>query len=174
MKKDEVLSMSKEERQALVSQLYAEEGFTRAQDSSAPWSLTADERAYEKELVVPDNPGYSSISGTDRASMVMCYNLWTKPAKRLKECCGQVLEITDLMCETVQMQDREGVMRATPRIVLVDKDMQGYVCLSVGVFNQLKKLIQVFGPPHWEEPLKIKPYLDRKKSWEILTFELIP
>lgn len=130
--------------------------------------------SFEELLLVPKNPGFSSLKGTDRASKILTYNLWTRPNKRLKDCCGEVLDITDLMCETVKMKNREGVVQNTPRIVLIDDEMQGYVCLSLGVYNQLSKLIQVFGPPTWEEPLKLKPYIEKKNGWEMLTFELLP
>ena len=76
----------------------------------------------------------------------------------LNDCVGQEIEIKDIYVEEKQVVDEEtGELKAKFRTILFDKSGQTYVTGSYGIYNVLKKIVQIYGLPEvWEKPLKVK------------------
>lgn len=95
------------------------------------------------------------------------------PNKKLRDCINMTLNITDVYCETVELVNQEtGEVNQAVRIVLIDKEGVSYQSVSHGVFNSLRKLIQIFGAPTWEDGLPITVKQINNKNRAILTLDI--
>ena len=76
----------------------------------------------------------------------------------LNDCVGQEIEIQDIYIEEKQVIDEEtGELKTKYRTILFDKSGQTYATGSYGIYNVLKKIVQIYGlPESWEKPLKVK------------------
>ena len=61
-----------------------------------------------------------------------------------------------------------------PRIIIVTADGNSYQCVSIGVYQSLKRIFALFGTPEtWAEPLKIKPVLTSTAKGQVLSLQLV-
>ena len=76
----------------------------------------------------------------------------------LNDCVGQEIKIKDIYVEEKQvMDDTTGEMKIKYRTILFDENGQTYATGSYGIYNILKKIVQIYGLPEtWEKPLKVK------------------
>lgn len=76
----------------------------------------------------------------------------------LNDCVGQEIEIQDVYIEEKQVVDEDtGELKTKYRTILFDKSGQTYATGSYGIYNVLKKIVQIYGlPTSWEKPLKVK------------------
>lgn len=76
----------------------------------------------------------------------------------LNDCIGTTIEIQDIYVEEKPVIDEEtGEVREKFRTILFDKSGQTYATGSYGIYNVLKKIVQIYGLPEtWEKPLKVK------------------
>ena len=92
----------------------------------------------------------------------------------LNNCVGQEIEIKDLYIEEGQTVDEKtGEVRPKYRTIIFDKSGQTYATGSYGIFNVLKKIVNIYGLPEtWEKPLKVKvskrPLKDGKQSLTLI------
>ena len=76
----------------------------------------------------------------------------------LNDCVGQDISIKDIYIEEKQVKDEEtGELRTKFRTILFDENGQTYATGSYGIYNILKKIVQIYGLPEtWENPVKVK------------------
>ena len=76
----------------------------------------------------------------------------------LNDCVGQEIEIKDMYVEEKQVMDDEtGEIKTKYRTILFDENGQTYATGSYGIYNILKKIVQIYGlPESWGKPLKVK------------------
>ena len=76
----------------------------------------------------------------------------------LNDCVGQEIKIKDMYVEEKQVIDDEtGEVKTKFRTILFDENGQTYATGSYGIYNVLKKIVQIYGlPESWEKPLKVK------------------
>ena len=76
----------------------------------------------------------------------------------LNDCVGQEINIKDIYVEEKQVMDDEtGEIKTKYRTILFDENGQTYATGSYGIYNILKKIVQIYGLPEtWEKPLKVK------------------
>ena len=76
----------------------------------------------------------------------------------LNDCVGQEIEIQDIYIEEKQIMDDETEeIKTKYRTILFDENGQTYATGSYGIYNVLKKIVQIYGlPESWEKPLKVK------------------
>ena len=76
----------------------------------------------------------------------------------LNDCVGQEIDIKDIYVEEKQVADSEtGEIKTKYRTILFDVNGQTYATGSYGIYNILKKIVQIYGlPENWEKPLKVK------------------
>lgn len=85
------------------------------------------------------------------------YTAMNNPDKRLAEMINMEIAVKDIYCETVNIiNEKTGEVSPAARTVLIDEDGVSYQCVSVGVFNSIKKAISVFGLPTWENPIRFR------------------
>lgn len=102
------------------------------------------------------------------------YNAMNSSENKIADHVGEVIAIKDIFCETVTIiKEDTGEKVVAPRIVLIDDKGATYNSTSFGIFNSLKKLMQVFGVPTWNEPVKVKVKQINRNTNRILTLEVV-
>ena len=76
----------------------------------------------------------------------------------LNDCVGQEINIKDIYVEEKQVVDNEtGEIKTKFRTIIFDESGQTYATGSYGIYNILKKIVQIYGLPEtWEKALKVK------------------
>lgn len=124
--------------------------------------------------VLVTGTAYTSMNISDRKTAVRFYNATANPAYKLKEHVNEVIEMSHISIEAVGVRNEQGDYVEAPRIVIIDKDGNGYGCVSVGVLQSLKRLCSLIGTPDtWDEPVKIKPVLVSTKKGQVLSIQLV-
>lgn len=126
--------------------------------------------------VMSTGVGYTDMNLTDHNVAVAFYNATSNPVNKLKEHVNEVLNLVHVSVECVEVcTDDESESKAiAPRIVLITDDGQSYACVSVGVYQSLKRMFTLLGTPDtWTEPMKIKPVLISTKKGQVLSLNLV-
>ena len=90
------------------------------------------------------------------------------------EVINKTISVTDIFSENCQLTDgKTGEVKTMPRIVLIDKDGVSYQCVSYGIYNSIKKLIQIYGLPTWEEPIDLLVKQIKAGDKNILSLEIV-
>lgn len=135
---------------------YADEGFSLAVDMTSAQTAFCSMRAETAE---------------EKAAL---YNLTNNPAERLGDNINKVINAKDLYVEIVNCTNEEtGEVTACPRIVIIDDKGVGFQCVSVGIYSAIKKVIQIFGAPTWETPIKLEVKQITKGSRKMLTLNVV-
>lgn len=116
---------------------------------------------------------FCSLKATDQKGKIALFNAQNNPDKHISDCINEVIKVTDIFVEKVTCKRADGQEDVCPRVVLIDEKGQSYQSVSMGIFSALKKLISVFGVPHWEEPISLKIKQLKKGQNSILTFEVV-
>ena len=76
----------------------------------------------------------------------------------LNDCIGNEIAIEDIYIEEKQIVDEEtGELKKKFRTILFDVSGQTYATASYGIYNVLRKIVQIYGLPSvWENPLKVR------------------
>ena len=76
----------------------------------------------------------------------------------LNDCVGNEIAIKDIYIEERNVIDEEtGELRTKYRTIIFDENGQTYATGAYGIYNVLKKIVQIYGTPDlWQEPLKVK------------------
>lgn len=120
--------------------------------------------------------GYTDMNLADRSAAVAFYNATSNPANKLKEHINEVLSLVHVSVECVEVskEDTPDDKVIAPRIVLITDDGQSYSCVSIGVYQSLKRMFALLGAPDtWTEPVKIKPVLISTKKGQVLSLNLV-
>lgn len=120
--------------------------------------------------------GYTDMNLTDRSAAVAFYNATCNPVNKLKEHVNEVLSLVHVSVECVEVrkEDAPEDKVIAPRIVLITEDGQSYACVSVGVYQSLKRMFTLLGTPDtWAGPVKIKPVLISTKKGQVLSLNLV-
>lgn len=116
---------------------------------------------------------FCSMDANTAEEKKILFNAMNNPDERLSDCVNKIIKIKDVYCETVQMvNEQTGEVTEAPRIVLIDVDGKSYQSVSSGVYNSLKKLMQIYGVPTWDEPIAVIPKQLTKGSYKIMTLSL--
>lgn len=139
-----------------ASNMFADEGFNIALDMT-----TAKTQ-------------FTSVVATTDEEKASLFNAMNNPDKRLADCINMTIKAKDLYIEVVNCTNEEtGEVTACPRIVIIDDKGVSYQCVSVGIYSALKKLIQVYGAPTWETPLKLAVKQISKGNRKMLTLDVM-
>lgn len=101
------------------------------------------------------------------------FTAMNNPTFRLEEKLNTTIYLKDIYAEQVTLLgETTGELIETIRMVLIDVDGQSYGCCSVGIFSAIKKLMQVYGPPSWEDPIAVQPYQQPTRNGRNKVFTL--
>lgn len=99
---------------------------------------------------------FCSITPKNEAEKAELFNNINSPEFRLSDCINTTIHVTDLFAENVTCTNPDtGETKLCPRIVLIDANGKGYQCVSLGIWGALKKIIMMYGAPHWDKPIPI-------------------
>lgn len=126
-------------------------------DISEPTLITNDAG---NSLLVNDSRRQSFSSWTPKTleERKAYYNAINMPGQKLSECVNMTVKIQHIYAETCEYRDHEtGECVPGVRIVLLDDKGKSYNTSSIGVYNCLSKIFQIFGTPvQWTAPLSVK------------------
>ena len=127
----------------------------------------------ELDLMGEQKTSFTSLRNETNEEKQIMYKAMSNPDKRLGDCINQVIYAKDLFMEMVDMTNEEtGEVTTCPRIVIVDKDGASYQSVSFGIYNALKRVIQVFGTPTWNEPIPLKVIQVTRKEKKMLSLDV--
>lgn len=110
----------------------------------------------------------------DKARLFKAMN---NPDKKVGECVNLTICVKDIYAEMVTIVNKEtGEASQAPRIVLIDTEGVSYQTVSSSMYNGMKKLIQIYGVPTWEDGINIQikqKAISGGKGWSILTFDVV-
>ena len=107
-----------------------------------------------KELSAASNTTYCSIQGGDRKTLAKVYNAANNQTHRVGDFINKTINVKDVLVEIIDIADEEtGEVEQAPRVVLIDDKGEAYQSVSQGMFSAIKKAIQIFGVPTWDDPL---------------------
>lgn len=120
--------------------------------------------------VMQTGMSYTDYNTSDRKAAVDFCNAVSNPTGRLKEHVNEVLDMEHVSIEVAELKTGE----LAPRIIIVTADGNSYQCVSIGVYQSLKRIFALFGTPEtWAEPLKIKPVLTSTAKGQVLSLQLV-
>lgn len=120
--------------------------------------------------VMQTGMSYTDYNTSDRKAAVDFYNAVSNPTGKLKEHVNEVLDMAHVSIEVSELKTGE----LAPRIIIVTADGNSYQCVSIGVYQSLKRIFALFGTPEtWGEPLKIKPVLTSTAKGQVLSLQLV-
>lgn len=149
--------MSENQNNSLaVVNKYADEGFNLSVD------MTSAQTAF------------CSMKATTDEEKAKLYNVTNNTENRLGDNINKVINVKDLYVEIVNCTNEEtGEVTACPRIVLIDDKGVGYQCVSIGIYSAIKKVIQIFGAPTWQKPIKMEVKQITKGQRKMLTLNVV-
>lgn len=102
---------------------------------------------------------YCSFNAETPEGKLALYTAMNNPTFSVQEKLNCTILLQDVYAEAIQFVDeKSGEVTDGVRIVLIDNEGNSYGSCSKGIFSAIKKLIQVFGAPTWEEPIPVQPY----------------
>lgn len=101
---------------------------------------------------------YCSIATESKEEQVKLYNALESCDALLNDCEGTVINLKDIYCEQKEVvDDKTGEVRTKYRTILFDESGKTYATGAYGIFNSIKKIINIWGlPTTWEQPIKVK------------------
>ena len=101
---------------------------------------------------------YCSMVATTDEEKKKLFNTLESCDVLLNDCVGNEIAIKDIYIEERNVIDEEtGELRTKYRTILFDENGQTYATGAYGIYNVLKKIVQIYGTPDlWQESLKVK------------------
>ena len=92
------------------------------------------------------------------------FNLDSHVDNLLNDCEGELIRVKEVLIKRYKkpmkeplIDDETGEIKTKYRTILFDENGQTYATGSYGIYNILKKIVQIYGlPESWENPLKVK------------------
>ena len=130
--------------------------------------------SFVTDLENDNNDIFCSFTADKPEDKKKLYKVMTNPDHKLADFINKTISVTDIFSENCQLTDgKTGEVKTMPRIVLIDKDGVSYQCVSYGIYNSIKKLIQIYGLPTWEEPIDLLVKQIKAGDKNILSLEIV-
>lgn len=135
--------------------------------------IQSDESAFMIADLTTARQSFCTFNPQTMEGKAVMFRGMNNPDFRLSDKVNEVINVKDIYCEIVTLISQQtGEVTDCPRIVLFDMDGKSYQAVSMGIYNAVKKAIQVFGVPTWENGLPIKVRQINKNERKILTFDI--
>lgn len=99
---------------------------------------------------------FCSLDNSTREGQIKMYNAMNAPTGRVGEMIGKTITVSDILAEPIAITNEDGTVSDSVKLALITPDGESYTCVSVGIYNAVKKLIAVFGMPTWTDPLPLE------------------
>lgn len=134
-------------------------------------------QATESNLMTEDNlQKYYSVVPTNRQEAMLMYNAINNPEHRVADFINKTIAIKHVLIENVELDSKENPFEKdiVPRTIFIDTEGKSFVAVSFGVFNSVKRIIQMFGEPStWDEPVTVEVKQIKKGENSILTLNIV-
>jgi hypothetical protein len=132
----------------------------------------------EKKNLMTASQGqeYYSIQPKNREESILVYNAINSPDFRVADYINKTIEVKEILIENVELvNEKTGQLEIVPRTVLIDPKGKSYVAVSFGIFNSIKRVVQMFGEPNtWGgTPVKVEVKQIKKGENSILTLTIV-
>lgn len=128
------------------------------------------------ELLNPENLAFCSFQVKTKEDKAKLFNAMNEPDFKIEEVVNKEIEVKDVFAEYIELLDENtGEVKTAVRMVLISPDGTSYGCVSVGMFSAIKKIMKLYGPPTWDDPIKIVPYTKKTRNGnnKVLTFKVV-
>ena len=147
-------------------------------------NLSTYDTAYMEETIPMDELFSSQTSGAlfytfdfsdSKEDKLKMHKIKNNPAHRINDCLGQEIECIGFMSHWVKTVNPETKKEeVAPRIILIDKNWESYVAVSVGALNALKMICEDLWIPTEADPIILKARKEKgKRGFEFTTFEVV-
>lgn len=109
-----------------------------------------------EDITTASEQMFCSVRADDKEGKVIVYNALNAPTGRLAEMIGKIIRVRDVIADNAVVYNDAGIPVDTVRVILITDEGKSYTCVSVGIYNAIKKLIGVFGLPTWEDPIALE------------------
>lgn len=134
----------------------------------------SDEQLFENMIRNTKASGYCSYNATTQEDKAKLYMACFSDSKKLSKYVDKEIVIHNIFVHTVNVKNLNGDLIPQPRVVLIDKDFNGYQCVSLGVYSELKNIISIFGTPEqWVNGLKFKVIETKVTRGTLLSIKLV-
>lgn len=128
---------------------------------------------------------FCSVQGGDRKTKALIYNAANNPEHKVADFINKSIMVKDILVEMIELPKTNGkdeeildengqpIMEVAPRIVLIDADGKAYQAVSAGMLSAIKRAIQIFGAPTWDEPLPMLIKQVSVKNGSMLTCDVV-
>lgn len=138
----------------------------------------------EKDLVMASNPvdffsGVGNIwtslpQDGSRESKLALLNAMDNTEANLRDICGTVLDIENIVCHSIRLQTDSGEEIDAVRTVLIATDGKCYATVGDGVRASLAKMFAVLGMPPWKPSIKVSPKeVTTRRGYRVLKLETV-
>jgi len=105
-----------------------------------------------------DSAVYCSLVAKTEEEKKKLFNTLESCDVLLNDCVGNEIAIKDIYVEQRNVVDDEtGELKIKYRTILFDENGQTYATGAYGIYNVLRKILQIYGTPDlWSAPLKVK------------------
>ena len=126
-------------------------------------------------MIVNKALSYCSFDTSTPEGKAKLFNAMTNPDERIAAHINEEIEISELYAEMMDLTDEDtGEVTAAPRVILINPAGVSFVAVSVGVYGDVKRLIQIFGEPaSWTAPIRVKVKQVPIKKGSMLKLQLI-
>lgn len=124
----------------------------------------------QNELTAMSATWFSGTANTPEEKKAL-FNATSNPENKIKDFINTPIKVKDVFIEVIEVTNEEtGEASNAPRVILIDDKGVGYSCVSIGVYNTLKRLFTMCGTPDtWDKPLTVVPKLITRGDRNILT-----
>ena len=99
---------------------------------------------------------YCSMVAADNRAKTALYNATSSPRK-IKEIINKQIRLTHIYADVITVKGEDGLPVLAPRVVLIDDKAQGYQSVSIGMYESVRRIFQIFGTPDtWSKPLLVE------------------
>lgn len=120
------------------------------------FEMMAQEQNITSDIMQSSEAIFCSLDNSTREGAIKMYNALNAPAGRVGELIGKTILVSDVIVEPISLTNEDGSTSETVRLALITPEGKAYTCVSVGIYNAVKKLIAVFGLPTWADPLPLE------------------
>lgn len=117
---------------------------------------------------------YCSFVPQTADEKALLYNAMNAPDVKIADHIGQEIVVTDVIIEPVQIvDDKTGEVRTSPRVILIDEEGHTYSAVSYGLYNAVKRMVQIFDYPSWKPGIPVRVKQLTRGSYRIFTLDIV-
>lgn len=122
------------------------------------------------------NNSFCSLNPKTQEDKIKFYNSISAPDKKLGDMINMDIMMRHVYAEECTYSDKQtGEVQPGVRIVIIDDSGASYNTSSIGIYNSLSRIFQIFGTPQtWKSAMKVRvKQITPSDDKRVLTLELV-